>query len=148
MKTLIVYHSEHHMNTEKIANVIAQVLDAEVMRAMDINLSDVKAYDMVGFGSGIYHGKFRQNLYNWVDSLPQQAGKKAFLFSTTGSKTYSARAHQAFKSLIEKKGFLFIGEFSCPGFDTALSSEGINKGRPNAEDIKNAERFALGLKNK
>jgi len=49
MKTLIVYHSEHHMNTEKIANIIAQVLDAEVIKSMDISVSNIQEYDIDTF---------------------------------------------------------------------------------------------------
>jgi len=43
--------------------------------------------------------------------------------------------------LLEAKGFKIIGEFSCLGFDTALSSEGINKGKPDKQDLENAETF-------
>ena len=145
MKTLIVYHSEHHMNTKKIANVIAPVLDASLVVSPNINTTDLREYDLIGFGSGIYYGKFHEELYTWVNSLPQQNGKKAFLFSSTGSKTNGERAHERFRSLLGEKGFDTIGDFSCLGFDTALSSDGINKGRPNANDLKNAERFAANL---
>ena len=145
MKTLIIYHSEHHMNTKKIANVIAPVLDAALVISPDINITDIQEHDLIGFGSGIYYGKFHESLHNWVDSLSQQDGKKAFLFSTTGSKTNSERAHERFRSLLLEKGFEVIGDFSCLGFDTALSSDGINKGRPNTDDLKEAEQFAESL---
>ena len=59
----------------------------------------------------------------------------------TGSMIYSKLAHDKLKPLLEAKGFKIIGEFSCFGFDTALSSEGINKGKPNKQDLENAERF-------
>ena len=48
-------------------------------------------------------------------------------------------------ALIEEKGFEIIGEFSCLGFDTALTKEGINKGRPNKQDIKDAEDFIINI---
>jgi len=51
-------------------------------------------------------------------------------------------------TLLKEKGFEVVGEFSCLGFDTALSSKGINIGRPNADDLKAAERFAENLRNK
>jgi flavodoxin len=145
MKTLIVCHSEHHGNTEKVAKVIGNVLGAGMLRSEDAALPDLTEYDLVGFGSGIYYGKFHDSLYRAVEDLPAQNGKKAFLFSTTGSKTYSMRAHEAFKALLVSKGCSIVGEFSCLGFDTALSAEGINKGKPDASDLKDAEKFAKGL---
>ncbi|KPJ82164.1 MAG: hypothetical protein AMS17_19100 [Spirochaetes bacterium DG_61] len=146
MKVLIIYHSEHHGNTEKIAKVISSALDAELIKSQNIDIDNVDQYDLIGFGSGIYHGSFHQDVHSFIDTLPEQVGKKSFVFSTTGSKAYSARAHETFKSKLKEKGFEVIGEFSCLGFDTALSSEGINKGRPNAEDLKAAKEFAKGLK--
>ncbi len=111
-------------------------------------MNDLTLYDVVGFGSGIYNGRFHQNMYQLIAKFSNQKGKKAFLFSTTGSMSYSARAHEQFKTELQGKGFKVIGEFSCPGFDTALSSEGINRGRPNAEDLKNAEKFAQAIRSK
>ena len=40
-------------------------------------------------------------------------------------------------------------EFGCPGFNTnsfSILFGGVNKGRPNAEDLKIAEEFVLNLK--
>ena len=145
MKTLIIYHSEHHGNTEKIAKVISAVLNAELLKSQSASIDDISKCDMIGFGSGIYYGKFHQDIYSVIERLQEQQGKKSFIFSTTGSKDYAARAHDAFKPKLKEKGFKVIGEFSCLGFDTALSSEGINRGRPNADDLNAAEKFAQGL---
>jgi hypothetical protein len=41
-----------------------------------------------------------------------------------------------------------IGEFTCPGFDNYALTKlvgGVNKGRPNEEDLKEVEEFAKGL---
>ena len=43
--------------------------------------------------------------------------------------------------LLIKKGFKIIGEYSCLGFDTVLTREGINKERPDKQDLENTERF-------
>jgi flavodoxin len=145
MKIYIIYHSEHHGNTEKIARTIGSFLKAETVSSQKADIGKILEYELVGFGSGIYHGKFHDNLYSIVDRLPAMQGKKSFLFSTTGSKTYSVRGHDLFKVKLKEKGFQVIGEFSCLGFDTALSSEGINRGRPNAEDLREAETFARSL---
>jgi len=145
MKTLIIYHSEHHGNTEKIARIISTVLNAELLRPQNKDIVGIDNYDLIGFGSGIYYRKFHKDIYSIIEKLPEQEGKKSFIFSTAGNKTYSIKAHDLFKSKLKEKGFQVIGEFSCPGFDTALTPEGINKGRPNASDLKAAENFAENL---
>jgi len=62
--------------------------------------------------------------------------------------------HDFDKPLKEKlleKGLNVIGEFSCRGFDTSQAAKvigGLHKGRPNEEDLKQAENFAKSLKDK
>lgn len=142
---LIIYHSEHHGNTKKIAKAMAEKINADILKAADVSLNKFEEYDIVGFGSGVYNGKLHKELSEILSKLSQQDDKKAFIFSTTGSKTYSSMAHERFRPMLEEKGFEIIGEFSCLGFDTALTKEGINKGRPNKQDIKNAEDFIINI---
>jgi len=145
LKVLIIYHSEHHGNTKKIAKAMAEKINADILKAADVNLNKFKGYDIVGFGSGVYNGKLHKELSEILSKLSQQEDKKAFIFSTTGSKTYSSMAHERFRPMLEEKGFEIIGEFSCLGFDTALTKEGINKDRPNKQDIKDAEDFIINI---
>jgi len=145
LKVLIIYHSEHHGNTKKIAKAMAEKINADILKAADVNLNKFEEYDIVGFGSGVYNGKLHKELSEILSKLSQQDDKKAFIFSTTGSKTYSSMAHERFRPMLEEKGFEIIGEFSCLGFDTALTKEGINKGRPNKQDIKDAEDFIVNI---
>ncbi len=149
MKVLILYHSEHHGNTEKVARRIAEVLDADLIPSSGIGTETAALlgeYDLVGFGSGIYYGRFGKDLENFVSSLGPMGGLRAFLFSTTGSERYAEQAHDVFGRLLAEKGFTVKGSFTCPGFDTALSAEGINRGRPSEDDFKKAAEFADGLK--
>ena len=141
MRVLIIYHSEHHQNTEKIARTMAAKIEVELKEAKDVNTEDINDHDILGFGSGVYNGRLHKDLSEIIDNIPYQDNKKSFIFSTTGSMTYSRLAHDRFRSLLIKKGFKVIGEFSCLGFDTALTREGINKGRPDKEDLENAEGF-------
>ena len=141
MKVLIIYHSEHHQNTEKIARTMAAKIEAELKEAKDVNTEDINNYDIIGFGSGVYSGRLHEDLSKIIDKISYQHNKKSFIFSTTGSMTYSKLAHDRLRPLLTDKGFKIIGEFSCLGFDTALTREGINKGRPDKQDLENAERF-------
>lgn len=124
---------------------MAEKINADILKAADVNLNKFKGYDIVGFGSGVYNGKLHKELSEILSKLSQQEDKKAFIFSTTGSKTYSSMAHERFRPMLEEKGFEIIGEFSCLGFDTALTKEGINKDRPNKQDIKDAEDFIVNI---
>ena len=145
MKVLIIYHSEHHQNTEKIAKVMTEKIGAEVKKANDVNLTEIDNYDIIGFGSGVYRGRFHSEISDTIENFSHQINRKTFIFSTTGSMTYSKLAHDRLKPLLIAKGFKIIGEFSCLGFDTALSSEGINKGKPDKQDLENAEKFIKSI---
>ena len=67
----------------------------------------------------------------------------------------SGRGKPEFNSLLKEelsgKGFEIIGEFSCKGFDTMGPFKligGLNKGKPNVDDFKNAKSFANSYKRK
>ncbi|HWQ73646.1 MAG TPA: hypothetical protein VN370_15165 [Desulfitobacteriaceae bacterium] len=44
---LIIVCSYHHKNTEKVAHVIADVLNAEVKHPEDISVGEIPKYDLV-----------------------------------------------------------------------------------------------------
>ena len=54
MKSVLIVFSYHHKNTEKIAKVMAKILDASIKSPMEINPQELQEYDLIGFGSGIY----------------------------------------------------------------------------------------------
>ncbi len=151
MKSLVVLYSYHHYNTGKVAEVIATVLGAQVKSPDQVDPDDLPGYDLAGFGSGIYGGKHHESLLALVDRLPQADGRKAFIFSTSAltGDAKVARDHGQLREKLQSKGYTILSEFSCKGFNTnsflALFG-GMNKGRPNAEDLRNAEQFASRMK--
>ncbi|MGV8176957.1 MAG: flavodoxin domain-containing protein [Candidatus Bilamarchaeaceae archaeon] len=84
MKTLIICVSTHHGNTEKVAGAMADVLNAKVVKPEDVGPKDLEQYDLVDFGSGIYMDKPHRTLLEFVEKLPDQNCRKAFIFSTSG----------------------------------------------------------------
>jgi flavodoxin len=62
MKSLVVVISIHHNNTLKIANVIAKVLDAPIKKPYHLKPEEIRKYEIVGFGSGIYGAKHHESL--------------------------------------------------------------------------------------
>jgi flavodoxin len=149
MKTAIFCYSYHHGNTERIARRVAAVLEAKLMTPDEANVSGLAEYDLVGFGSGIYFSKHHKNLLKFVDSMAEMKGKKAFIFSTAGrGEATMAGNHKALRTRLERKGFVIVGEFSCYAWDTFFFLRligGINKGRPNEDDLAKAETFAMDL---
>lgn len=146
LKTLIIYSSIHHGNTEKIGKAMAETLNADIINVTDVSINELQNYDLIGFGSGIYGGKFHKNMLALIEKLPSTANKKSFVFSTSSmeKKSYNSYIEEKLKG----KGFEIIGNFSCKGYDTFGPFKligGIGKGRPNEEDIKKAQDFAEGI---
>lgn len=151
MKALLVVYSYHHKNTQKIAEVFAKVLDAEIVTPQKANPSDLQSYTLIGFGAGIDSAKHYKELLDFADTLPQVVDKKAFIFSTSAiqGEDKVAKDHSALRETLQSKGYLIVGEFSCKGYNTNSFLKyfgGMNKGRPNDEDLKHAEEFAQHLK--
>lgn len=146
MKRLIIYESIHHKNTEKIAKVMGEVLKAELKNPKDVNVDDLKNYDLIGFGSGIYYGKFHKNILELLKKIKSQGKQRVFVFSTSGQGR--EQYNESLKSELKEKGFEVVGSFACKGFDTYGPLKligGIAKGRPNEEDFSKAREFAAEL---
>jgi flavodoxin len=157
MKSLLVLLSYHHNNTDKIANVFAKVLDAKIKTPHQINIAELQEYGLIGFGSGIYDQKHHKVLLELADKVPQVTNKKAFIFSTSGVARKFAidqaidDSHSPLREKLESKGYMIVDEFNCAGFNTNSFLKffgGMNKGRPNAKDLKDAEEFAQNLNSK
>jgi flavodoxin len=136
----------HHGNTKKVADAIAEVLEAQVVSPKDVDVNALADYDVIGFGSGIAYRKHYRTLLQFVGELPV-LHKKAFIFSTRGTKSLYSY-HQALRDQLLAKGFEINGEFSCRGFDTYGLLKfvgGIAKGHPNEQDLQHAKEFAKTL---
>lgn len=143
-KKIIFYYSEHHNNTKKLIKEAAEGFQLEKVPS---EITDVSNYDYIGFASGVYWGVFGEQLQQQIDKLTGLKGKKCFSICTSGSgnSTYVSIP----KSDIDKKGGVFIGGFSCEGFDTYGQfgkMGGIKKGHPDKTDIENCKKFLNSLK--
>ena len=146
---LLVLFSYHHNNTENVAKILAKVLDAQIKTPKEINPEDLQKYNLIGFGSGIYGEKHHKSLLDLADKLPQVNKKKVFIFSTSATTWELPEKHSTLKKKLQAKGYIIVDEFNCKGFNTnsfLKIFKGMNKGRPNAEDLRHAETFAQNLK--
>jgi flavodoxin len=151
MKSLLIVFSYHHNNTRKIAEVIAKVLDAKIMKPQEINPEEFQEYDLVRFGSGIYSAKHHRTLLDLADKLPQVSYSKSFIFSTAAltSEKKLTKDHSTLRGKLQSKGYVIVDDFQCKGFNTNSFMKylgGMNKGRPNAEDLQHAKEFAEALR--
>jgi flavodoxin len=153
MGTLIVYESYHRMNTEKVAKAMAEAMGARLEKVEGIDPEELKGYDLVGFGSGIFGLKHYKALVNFVEKMPPM-DQDVFVFSTAG--IIRDVNHRLLKEMLAGKGCRVVGEFTCSGeyqplgFNVNLPGllvfiGGKNKGHPDAKDLENARMFARGL---
>ena len=154
MNSLLVLSSYHHNNTEKIAKVFAKVLDAQIKTPQQVDPEELQEYNIVGFGSGIYDQKHHKAILDLADKLPQVTDRKAFIYSTSGVSRKFAEdrsiddPHSVLREKLETKGYSIMGDYNCAGFNTNSFLKyigGMNRGKPNAKDLKEAEEFAQNL---
>lgn len=151
MKAVIVCASVSHGNTRRVADVMAQVLGAEVIAPEEADPGELACADLVGFGSGVFHSRLHPRLTDVARALPPGRGR-AFVFATSGLPELPlAPFTRPLVRLLEGKGFEVDGSFSCRAFDTWTPFKlvgGINKQRPNGEDLAAARAFAERLRDR
>ena len=142
MNVLIIYKSYHRMNTEKVAKAMAETMNATLQKVEEAKPEDISKYDLIGFGSGIYGGKYHKEMFSLVEKIPR-IEKNVFLFSTSGKP--QEKYEQAIKELLVGKGCRIVGEFRCQGQSGFLGFSFANKGHPDEQDLERARAFAKGL---
>jgi len=148
MKSIIIFQSVHKGNTKKIAEALAGELGSKLVKPGEIEVNSLKDYDLIGFGSGIYFWQHHRDILALAEKIPFSTGQKTFIFSTAGLPQFKLLWHSALRNILKEKGFKIVGEFSSPGHDEVGPLKmigGINKGRPNEDDIEKAREFANSL---
>lgn len=144
-KCLIIYHSYHHGNTEKLAREMAKAVSAELCTLDKIKNYNPDDFDTIGFGSGIAYGKHYEHLIDAVVGM-NLLKKNVFVFSTCGSG--NAKQNKTLIGILEKQGANVAGSFTCKGFDTYGAFKiigGISKGHPDDADFEAARSFIKGI---
>lgn len=147
MKAIIFYRSSYRGNTLKIAQSMAEALSAELVSIDNTLSTDLSEYDLIGFGSAINFAAHDIRLQRFVAEQDLE-GKNVFIFSTRCRPLLGAY-HKPLRNIIESKGGIVTGEFSCRGYDRTglwVLIDGYNKSRPNEMDIFKAKLFAEKIK--
>ena len=143
MKAAIIYASVHHENTKKVVEAIAGENVVDLIDATKEKERDLSGYDLIGFASGVYYGKFHQTVLNFA-SVNFPADKDAFLICTCGGNA----AFRSIEEIVKSKQGKIAGKFSCKGYDTFGPFKlvgGIAKGHPNDKDLADAVTFYKGI---
>ena len=142
MKTAIIYYSKHHGNTKKVLDAIAAAdTEVELVDATEKHEMDLSGYDRIGFASGIYYGKFAEQVLNFANiNLP--IGKDVFYIATAGNPTKNC--FNSIADIAKEKHGNELGRYICKGFDTYGPFKlvgGLQKGHPTDEEIQEAVKF-------
>lgn len=149
MRSLIVCVSISHGNTRRVADRMAEVLDAEVAEPEAVDPEKLNEYELVGFGSGVYFMAVHARLSGFVRQLPHVDAIPAFTFFTSGGAEIPLMGYsKPIPRQLVSKGFDVLDSFSCRGWDTAGPLRligGLNKGRPDLRDLDRAASFGARM---
>lgn len=140
-KSVIIYVSTMHKNTEKVVKEISKNLNIFAVspkEAIDLNLDE---YELIIFASGIFYNKMHNSILKFVEGTDLE-DKEVGIIYTCGLR-YKDHAKPLSKELI-KKGAKYIGNAWCRGYDTygiLKAFGGIAKNHPNIVDIQNIENI-------
>jgi len=150
MKTLIIYQSFHHHNTEKIVKYLAENFPIDLLKISEATADMVKDYDQIILATGIYFAKPHRLFYEIIPKLNLK-NKNIFLITTSGmcSFPFINDYHRNFKSLLKHSGLIVKSWFEVRGFDSyplfVRPFGGIHKTRPDEKDLKNALEWLKNL---
>lgn len=141
MKTAVCYCSRHHGNTLRVLEAMAAGNRIDLIDAAGRKDVSLEGYDLVGFASGIYFGKFHETITNLARCC-LSGGQRVFFVYTCGSmgRGYTKNIAEAAAS----RGAVILGEYGCRGYDTFGPFRlvgGIAKGHPDAAELEGARAF-------
>ena len=145
MSTAIIFYSEHHGNTRKLLDAIAEKNDVTLIDVTKEQKADLSGYDRIGLASGVYYSNFAKQLIAYAqEHLPE--GKEVFYIYTHGAP--KGDFLKGIRQVTEAKQCKEIGAYRCMGFDTFGPFKlvgGIAKGHPDEDEIRGAVEFYEGL---
>lgn len=145
LKTVILYRSKHHGNTKKLVDAVAaahpeiDVIDVSTLGKKEY--PDLSPYHIIAFASGIYYGKFDQDIRRIAQECLRDGDNVIGFITYGGNEKFNG---SELSGICRLKLANMLSIYGCPGFDTYGPFKfvgGMNKGRPNAEDIQGAVDF-------
>ena len=140
MKSIIVYGSRHHGNTKKLVTYLAEKHEIKIVDAETDLKVDLNDYDLIGFASGIDFGRF----YDPVMDLAGTLHEGKFVYALYTCAKDNGRYGKQIEELSREKGFKYLGEYGCRGYNTYGPWKligGMNKNHPSEDEMERAEKF-------
>lgn len=141
MKTAICYFSRCHGNTLKVARAMAEGQDVDLIDVTARTAFYLEQYDVIGFASGIYYGKFHESILHFARQYLPPNKNVFFLYTGGAPKPGNA---DAIKAAVADRQAVVLGQYFCRGYDTFGPFKlvgGIAKGHPNEEELQQAREF-------
>ena len=146
MKTVIIYESKHHGNTEKLVKAVAEAYGIDCFDAEKNRGVDLTAYDCIGFASGIVGGSFYKNVIGYARRVPDNTPVFFLYTCSRNDKDYAA----GMKEITEARGCRTLATYGCRGFNTFGPLKligGINQDHPNDAELRAAIGACAFIKN-
>lgn len=119
-------------NTQRVAQAIAGAVGVQ---ALLVDRPVEAKTELLFLGGSVYAGGIDASLRSFIDTLSPEMVSKVAVFGTAAVKT---SAYPQIKALLEAKQIKVLDrEFHCRG-----QFAFVHRGRPNAEDLRQAEQFA------
>ncbi|MCL2205721.1 MAG: flavodoxin [Treponema sp.] len=136
MKIAVRYFSRSG-NTKKLGNAIANALGTQ---AESCNSPLDGKVDLLFLGGSVYGGDLDKNLQKFIENLEPENVKSVVLF---GTSAIALKPYKKMEKELMKKNIPVSPErFFCRGSFAIL-----HRGRPNAEDLALASKFAGNMVN-
>ncbi len=152
MDVLLIHFSQTG-NTRKIAEAMASgfreaghaVRTVPLTGAKEAAPGDALQCDLLGVGTPCFASQAPTPVKNFLRALPPLDGRRAFVFATSGGAP--GRVLYDLTRVLRSKGADVVGGFLAHGttYHPAPSLNGRMPGRPNADDLARARRFAVAV---
>ena len=147
MNVTMVYFSQTG-NTRKVAEAMAVAFresghDTRTVSLQKATPEDAATSDILGVGSPCFTGQAPTPIKEYLSALPPLDNRRAFVFATSGGAP--GKVLYDMTRLLRRKGADVIGGTLIRGecFHPSPCIIGRYPGRPNAEDLAKAQRFAI-----
>lgn len=149
MNITLIYFSQTG-NTRRIAETMADEIRRAGHAARLVSLKkaspqDALAGDLLGIGTPCFSSQAPTPIKTFLQNLPVLDGKRSFVFATSGGAP--GRVLFDLTRLLQVKGAVVVGGFLTRGelHHPAPCLQGRMPGRPNADDLAQARRFAAAV---
>jgi len=149
VEVTLIYLSQSG-NTRTVAETMATALRDAGHGARTVALEvatprDATAGELVGVGCPCLASQAPTPVKTFLRTLPPLGGRRAFVFATSGAAP--GRVLADLSGLLRGKGAEVVGGFLARGQDhhPAPYLNGLSPGRPDADDLAAARRFAVAV---